>query len=87
MPPAEEQFDDFAPDTVTRTFTPNPTLEIQKGAFRDRVQEYEMQLIREALERCGWNRTKAAKYLNIPRHVLMYRMKKYAVVEDRSNKK
>ncbi len=49
--------------------------------------EAEEKMIREALEKCGWNRTKAAKYLNIPRHVLLYRMKKYAVAEDRSNDK
>ena len=41
--------------------------------------EAEEKLIREALDRCGWNRTKAAKHLNIPRHVLLYRMKKYNI--------
>ncbi len=42
--------------------------------------EAEEQLIRDALNKCGWNRTKAASYLNIPRHVLIYRMKKYGIV-------
>jgi two-component system NtrC family response regulator len=41
--------------------------------------EAEERIIREALDRCGWNRTKAAKYLKIPRHVLLYRMKKYKI--------
>ncbi|MEE8577469.1 MAG: helix-turn-helix domain-containing protein, partial [candidate division Zixibacteria bacterium] len=44
-------------------------------------QEAEEQLVRSALLRCGWNRTKAAKYLNMPRHVLIYRMKKYGIAE------
>jgi two-component system NtrC family response regulator len=41
--------------------------------------EAEEKMVREALDRCGWNRTKAAAYLNVPRHVLVYRMKKYNI--------
>ena len=36
-------------------------------------------LVRDALTRSGWNRSQAAKLLAIPRHVLIYRMKKYGV--------
>ncbi|MBI4719883.1 MAG: sigma-54-dependent Fis family transcriptional regulator [Chitinivibrionia bacterium] len=43
--------------------------------------EAEEKIIREALGKCGWNRSKAAKYLNIPRHVLLYRMKRYKIEE------
>jgi two-component system NtrC family response regulator len=43
--------------------------------------EAEEKLVREALDKCGWNRSKAAKYLNIPRHVLLYRIKKYGIKE------
>jgi two-component system NtrC family response regulator len=45
--------------------------------------EAEEKLVRDALDRCGWNKSKAAKHLNIPRHVLLYRMKKYNIQEDR----
>ena len=41
--------------------------------------ETEQRLIRTALERAGWNRTAAARNLSIPRHVLIYRMKKYEI--------
>jgi two-component system response regulator AtoC len=41
--------------------------------------EAEQRLIRTALERAGWNRTAAARNLNIARHVLIYRMKKYEI--------
>jgi len=41
--------------------------------------EAEQRLILTALERTGWNRTAAARNLNIPRHVLVYRMKKYEI--------
>jgi len=34
----------------------------------------------EALERNRWNRTKAAGFLSIPRHILLYRMEKYGIV-------
>jgi len=37
------------------------------------------QMIVEALKRSGGNRTRAAKELDIPRHVLVYRMKKYEI--------
>lgn len=43
--------------------------------------ENEKKLVTDALNACGWNRTKAAKYLNVPRHVLVYRMKKYDIRE------
>jgi DNA-binding NtrC family response regulator len=42
-------------------------LEIERGA------------ILSALERTGWNRTKAAELLKIPRHVLLYRLKKFGI--------
>ncbi len=44
--------------------------------------ESEKKLIVDALNSCGWNRTRAAKYLNIPRHVLIYRIKKYSIYEN-----
>ena len=47
--------------------------------------EAENKLIVDALNRHGWNRTRAAEHLNIPRHVLVYRMKKYNIVEKRRN--
>jgi two-component system NtrC family response regulator len=34
-----------------------------------------------ALERNGWNQTSAARFLSIPRHVLIYRMEKYGIVQ------
>jgi two-component system NtrC family response regulator len=37
----------------------------------------EKEVIRRALAMCGGNRTKAAAFLDIPRHVLVYRISKY----------
>lgn len=41
--------------------------------------EAEKKLIIDALDRFGWNRSKAAEHLKIPRHILIYRMKKYGI--------
>jgi transcriptional regulator with GAF, ATPase, and Fis domain len=40
----------------------------------------------EALERNDWNQTKAARFLRIPRHTLIYRMEKYAITQEEKNK-
>jgi DNA-binding NtrC family response regulator len=42
----------------------------------------EIKLITEALNSTGWNQSKAAARLGIPRHVLIYRMKKYDIREE-----
>lgn len=41
--------------------------------------EAEKRLIIGALDKFGWNRTKAAAYLSIPRHIMIYRMKKFGI--------
>jgi DNA-binding NtrC family response regulator len=45
------------------------------------LEEVEKQMIRDALAKTGWNKSKAAKRLNIPRHVLIYRLKKYGLTD------
>ncbi|MFQ5452701.1 MAG: sigma-54-dependent transcriptional regulator [Candidatus Zixiibacteriota bacterium] len=41
--------------------------------------EAEKKIITEALDKFAWNRSRAALYLKIPRHMLIYRMKKYNI--------
>ena len=41
------------------------------------LPDLEKEVVRRALERCGGNRTRAAAYLGIPRHILVYRISKY----------
>jgi DNA-binding NtrC family response regulator len=36
-------------------------------------------VIVEALEKCAWNKTKAAEMLQMPRHILVYRMKQLGI--------
>ena len=44
--------------------------------------EAEIKLITDALKNSGWNQSRAAVRLGIPRHVLIYRMKKYGIKEE-----
>ncbi len=46
------------------------------------LRETERNAIVDALKGSGWNQTRAAKRLQIPRHVLIYRMKKYDIKEE-----
>ena len=45
------------------------------------LEQLEMEAVLEALARCDWNQTAAAKFLRIPRHTLIYRMEKYNIVQ------
>jgi DNA-binding NtrC family response regulator len=46
------------------------------------LEAFEKQLILEALKKCGGNQTRAARYLNMSRRTLAYRLEKYGVHGD-----
>jgi two-component system NtrC family response regulator len=63
-----------------------------RGAVRDKggrvvnlppegypLEQLEREVVIEALERCDWNQTAAARFLRVPRHTLIYRMEKYKI--------
>jgi len=43
------------------------------------LEQLEREIIVEALERNNWNKSAAAVFLRIPRHVLLYRLEKYGI--------
>ena len=43
------------------------------------LEQLEREVVMESLERKGWNQTAAARFLRIPRHILLYRMEKYGI--------
>jgi DNA-binding NtrC family response regulator len=43
------------------------------------LQALEKTVIKKAYEKCGRNKSKTARFLSIPRHVLLYRLKKYGI--------
>ena len=71
--PRDFQLDGNEPDTDAAPAT---------GAHAVTFHEAERTLILNALEKCNGNRSKAAELLAIPRHVLLYRLKKYAISND-----
>ena len=44
------------------------------------LEKLERDIVIQALERNNWNQTAAARFLSIPRHVLIYRMEKYGII-------
>jgi DNA-binding NtrC family response regulator len=46
------------------------------------LHEVERNAVVEALRASGWNRSRAARRLGVPRHILLYRMKKFDIRED-----
>lgn len=73
------------PEDFGRFSQPIENQSAEKLPERQTFAEAELALVLDALKRCGWNRTKAARYLNVPRHVLIYRMKKYKIEESDSS--
>ena len=45
------------------------------------LEELEKEIIKQALEKNGWNQTRTAHYLNITRNTLIYRMQKFNLSE------
>ena len=45
--------------------------------------ELEGKIIKRALEMNAFNQSRTARFLNIPRHVFLYRMEKYAIEPER----
>ncbi len=43
------------------------------------LEELEKEAVMQALRQCGGNQTRAAAFLHIPRHTLIYRMEKYKI--------
>ena len=58
------------------TFDPRPRKTANDTPAHVTYHDAEKKLIRDALDKCGWNRSKAAK------HLLTYRIKKYELSED-----
>ena len=53
--------------------------EIEDIPYREKIARYEKELILNALEKAGWNQTKAAKILKTTRRILKYRMEKLGI--------
>lgn len=61
---------------------PNSQISIPAGGID--IEQFEKELIRQALEITKWNQTKAAKLLNLTRDALRYRMQKFGFLNDKN---
>ncbi len=70
------------PQKVTETVVSRKSqvLNLPEGGFS--LVELEKEAVLQALQRCNWNQTRAAAFLQVPRHTLVYRMEKYAITRD-----
>ena len=58
---------------------PGLKLEIDLPPQGVSLEAIEKELIVKALERCAWNQTQAARYLDISRKTLIYRMERHGI--------
>lgn len=67
-----------------RQSTPKPQLNLRRdetiaGEMRTLLDDYEKQLLVNALQKTGWNQTRAAALLKIPRRTLVSKLKKHGI--------
>lgn len=72
------------PDDFGIVETPSTIKEDDEPENYLSFHEAEKKLIIDSLNKFAWNRTKTAKFLKIPRHVLIYRMKKYEIFYNKN---
>ena len=69
---------DLPPDFIIDDVAGGNNYEVSQKKYLT-FHEAEKKLIVDAIKEFAGNKSKAARYLNIPRHVLIYRLKKYGI--------
>lgn len=59
---------------------PHPTVDFSRGSLQGLMDDYERQIIIQALEHCGYNISQTAQTLGILRQSLQYRIRKYGLI-------
>lgn len=70
------------PDFLRREMPALEMLHLDLSPQGISLEAVEKELILRALEKCNWNQTHAAKYLDIGRKTLIYRMEKYGIRKE-----
>ncbi|MDY0301429.1 MAG: helix-turn-helix domain-containing protein, partial [Trichlorobacter sp.] len=55
----------------------NNIINLPPGGYS--LEQLEKEVVTQALQQNNWNQTAAARFLQIPRHTLIYRMEKYSI--------
>jgi len=71
----------FFPENVRQEHVRVSQIHLQIPDDGISLEDVEKELILKALEKCQWNQTRAARFLNITRKTLMYRMEKYGLLQ------
>ncbi len=72
------------PDTVKARRSGAPGFLVELPDEGISLEEVEKAVIVQALERSNWNRAQAARFLRVPRHILLYRMQKFGLTDARN---
>lgn len=70
------------PETVTQASRTESLRDAVRGGqlgLEDAASSFEIQLIREALDRCEWNQTRAAEHLGVTRRLLKIKIDRYGI--------
>jgi two-component system NtrC family response regulator len=70
------------PEYLRRERQPLEAIRLELPPEGISLEAIERELVLRSLEKCGWNQTKAAEYLDISRKVLIYRMDKFGLRRD-----
>jgi two-component system NtrC family response regulator len=73
------------PDAVKARSSNASAFSVQLPAEGISLDEVEKAVIVQALERSKWNRAQAARFLRVPRHILLYRMQKFGLTDARND--
>ncbi len=71
------------PEKVRTVQTPGGRCVIELPVEGYPLEEIEKEAVLQALQRNRWNQTRAAEFLRIPRHTLIYRIEKYGIKKTR----
>jgi DNA-binding NtrC family response regulator len=67
---------------ANRTESLREALRSGRSAFEETVAAFEQDILREALDRCGWNQTRAAEQLGITRRLLKLKIDKHSLTRE-----
>ncbi len=78
---SEQIIPGFFPENVRQEHVRVSQIHLQIPEDGIGLDDVERELIHKALEKCRWNQTRAARFLNITRKTLHYRMEKYGLCQ------
>jgi DNA-binding NtrC family response regulator len=82
LAPGDEVTVEDLPDFLRRERPPLEAIQLELPPEGISMEAVERELVIRALQKCNWNQTKAAEYLDISRKMLIYRMEKFELKKE-----